>query len=247
MQHAAAEYLFTFPSNLRLILAHCRDAGITIPSLRSVWTFSEMVDDSTRALCREVLGVRIVHNYSSAETGYIALQCPECDAFHVQSEFVLFELLDEVGRACPPGQIGRVVITPLHNFAMPLLRYELGDEAEFGGPCPCGRGLPVLARIVGRIVDYLTLPFGRKRRLDYDHARLARIAPLREYQFIQHTRRRIEVLLVLARDLTPQEDSELHAVLDATFGMFSIEITRCESIPRTAAGKLRPFLSKLPQ
>jgi phenylacetate-coenzyme A ligase PaaK-like adenylate-forming protein len=60
------------------------------------------------------------------------------------------EVLDEEGRPCAPGETGRVVATSLNNFAMPLIRYETGDTAEVGAPCPCGRGLPVLTRIMGR-------------------------------------------------------------------------------------------------
>jgi phenylacetate-CoA ligase len=87
--------------------------------------------------------------YSANETGYLALQCPLSGHYHVQSETVLVEVLDEVGRACRPGETGAVVVTPLQNFAMPLLRYSLGDFAEVGSPCACGRHLPVLKEILG--------------------------------------------------------------------------------------------------
>ncbi len=128
------EYLSANPSALRILLGHCRDAGITLPNLRAVWTLSEVVDPDLRALCQDVFGVRIVHNYSAAECGYIALQCPEHPHFHIQSELALVEVLDVDGRPCGSGEIGRVIVTPLHNFAMPLLRYEIGDEAEVASP-----------------------------------------------------------------------------------------------------------------
>lgn len=60
--------------------------------------------------------------YSANEVGYIALQCPRTEVYHVLSEGALVEVLDEHGQACAPGAIGRVVVTPLHNFAMPLFR-----------------------------------------------------------------------------------------------------------------------------
>ena len=61
--------------------------------------------------------------------GIIALQCPSGGLYHLQSESVHVEILDEAGRPCAPGEIGRVIVSPLHNFAMPLLRYESGDYA----------------------------------------------------------------------------------------------------------------------
>jgi phenylacetate-CoA ligase len=60
------------------------------------------------------------------------------------------EILDDADRPCAPGEVGRVVVSTLHNYAMPLFRYDLGDLAEVGPPCECGRTLPVLNRIVGR-------------------------------------------------------------------------------------------------
>ena len=240
------DYIFTLPSNLRLLLAHIRDAGITLPGLRSVWTLSEAVDDTLRALCREVLGVRIVSNYSAAETGWMALQCPQTDSLHVQSETCMVEVVDDAGRPVPPGATGRVLVTPLHNFAMPLLRYEIGDTAELGPPCPCGRGLPVLTRIGGRILDLLTLPDGTLRRTDFDHYGLSKIEAVHEYQVIQRSRELIEILLVTGRPLTAEETERVRAILATEYTEgFAFAITEVPSIPRTAAGKLRPFLSEV--
>jgi phenylacetate-CoA ligase len=241
------DYLFTSPSTLRLLLAHCREVGLSLPSLRSVWTVREVVDDTLRETCRTVFGCRIVHNYTAAEVGYIALQCPACEHFHVQSEVVLLEVLDAAGRACQPGEIGRVVLTPLHNFAMPLLRYEIGDEAEPGGPCACHRGLPVLVRIVGRTLDHVALPSGRRRRLDTGHYVMANIPAIREYQIVQRTVQRIEILLVVSRPLAEDEKQAVYAILTKEIGPeFRFELRYCESIARTAEGKLRPFISEVP-
>ena len=100
--------------------------------------------------------------YSSQEFGYIALQCPDAHTYHVQSEAVYVEILDGPGGPCRPGEVGRVVISTLHNYATPLLRYEMGDYAETGGDCVCGRTLPVLNRIVGRERNMWIMPNGQR-------------------------------------------------------------------------------------
>ena len=247
LRRMQAMYLYTVPSNLRLLLGHCRDNHIALPDLRAVWTISEVVDCSLRKLCHDVFGVRIVSNYSAAETGYIALQCPDHDHYHVQSEVIFVEALNDDGSPCAPGEIGRVVVTPLHNYAMPLLRYELGDEAEVGAPCPCGRGLPVLRRVVGRTFDYLTLPSGDRRRPNVNHYGLAEVAAIQEFQIVQRSLERIEVLMVLSCPLSTDETATIMAILAADLGgEFDIVLTPCETIPRTAAGKLRLFMSDLP-
>jgi phenylacetate-CoA ligase len=247
LQQLQPNYLLTYPANLRLLLAHCRDHGVTVPSLRSVWTMSEVLDPALRELCQHVFGLDIVHNYTATEVGYLALQCPEQPHLHVQSELLRLEVLNEDGRACAPGETGRVVVTPLHNYAMPLLRYEIGDEAEVGAPCPCGRGLPVLTRIVGRSVDHITLPSGQRVHSYIDHMRLSRIAAIREFQLVQRSLERIEVLMVVSRPLTQPEQQEVLALIAAQFSeQLRIELTFHDSIPRTASGKLRPFISELP-
>jgi phenylacetate-CoA ligase len=240
-----AEYIYTFPSSLRALLQHCRDHAIRFPALRSVWTLSEVVEPDLRTLCREVLGVRIVDNYSCAEAGYLALQCPAGDAYHSVAETVLVEVVRPDGTPCAPGETGRVLVTPLHNFAMPLLRYEVGDEAEAGpeGACACGRHLPVLARIHGRVLDHLVLPDGTRRRADVHHYDLSRIAKLREFQVVQHSREEIEMRLVVARPLDASEEAAVRAVLVKSFGEgFRYTLSVMDSIPRTRAGKLRPFV-----
>jgi phenylacetate-CoA ligase len=239
-------YLLTSPSSLRLILGYMRDNGIDLPSLRSVRTASERLDDDLRELCRDILGCRIVHNYSSNETGYIAVQCPDSLNYHIMSETVFCEVLDESGRPCRLGEIGRVVVTPLQNFVMPLLRYEIGDEAEVGEPCSCGRGLPVLKNVVGRLQEYLTLKSGERRRVTYNSYRLSSIPAILEYQLAQISLGEIELRLVVSRDLSAAELENVTSILTSAFGdAFAVHLRFCASLPRTAAGKLRPFVSEL--
>jgi phenylacetate-CoA ligase len=141
------DYLLTYPSNLTALVPAMREAGLRLTRLREIVTMAELLPPETRTLVREAWGVPIRDTYSAKEVGYMALQCPEHEHLHVQSEVALVEVLDETGRPCTPGQIGRVIVTPLHNFAMPLIRYEIGDYSEVGPPCACGRGLPVLTRV----------------------------------------------------------------------------------------------------
>jgi phenylacetate-CoA ligase len=146
-------YLQTSPGNAAALARASIERGIRFPALREVRTSGEPVGPATRQLCRDAWNVPLTDLYAADEAGCIALQCPESEHYHVQSESVLVEVLDRQNKACAPGTVGRVVVTTLHNFAMPLVRYDIGDLAEVGAPCPCGRGLPVLKRIAGRVRD----------------------------------------------------------------------------------------------
>lgn len=239
-------YMRIVPSALRMLLIHFRDKGQTLDSLQCVWTMSESVDESLRQLCREIFGCPVVSNYTCSETGYIAIQCPEGRNYHVVAESILLEVVDQDGNACNPGEIGRVVVTPLHNYAMPLLRYEVGDEAEVGPPCGCGRGLPSLTRIVGRLEDYVQLPSGERRRPDLEHYKISRIRAVREFQLVQTRLDHIDLRLVISGELLPAEVVILEGVMRRSFeGYLSWSVVVVDSLPRTRAGKLRQFRSEV--
>jgi phenylacetate-CoA ligase len=140
-------YLVANPADALALAREFRSRHLELPSLKGVQALGGGFSAELRAVCREAWGAPVIHLYRAEEVGPLALQCPEHEHFHVQCEQALVEVLDDQGRPCRPGEAGRVVATPFNNFAMPLLRYEVGDTAEVGAPCPCGRGLPVLTRI----------------------------------------------------------------------------------------------------
>jgi phenylacetate-CoA ligase len=239
-------YLITHPSVLQELALYCQRENIQLPSLHEVCTISEALPDGLRELCREVWGVKLVDMYTTIELGYLALQCPEHDHYHVQSESVLLEVLDDSGKPCAPGQIGKVVVTALHNFAMPLIRYEPGDFAEVGEPCPCGRGLPVIKRILGRYRNLITLPNGERRWPKFDIAKMLKIAPVRQFQATQHSLQDVEFLLVMENPLTHKSRQELLDLFHVNLHpSLNITIREVDSIPRSKSGKYEEFISKL--
>jgi phenylacetate-CoA ligase len=248
LRNLKPDYIVVRPAVLRLLLAHIREQGVLLPTLRAVWTVSENVDDSLRADCLDTFGCRIVSNYSAGETGYIALQCPLGHGYHVMSEVIRVEILDAHGRACAPGEIGRVVVTPLDNYAMPLLRYEIGDEAEVGAPCACGRGLPVLSRIVGRLENCLILKTGERRSVDLQHYRISAIREIREFQLAQTGPERIELRLAVSSPLKEENLAFLNGMLAKCFGAdFAWQIVYLDAIPKTPSGKLLQFVNAVDQ
>ncbi len=250
LQRVDPDYLLTHPTVLHGLVAFCLDRGISLPRLRQVETISEILRPGTRVLCEQAWGVPVVDIYSAREAGYLALQCPEHDHYHVQGEGVLVEVIGPDGAPAPVGAEGRVVVTPLHNFAMPLIRYEIGDVAEPGPPCNCGRGLPVLRRILGREQNMLRLPGGRSvwpLLSSSDLAGLLRIAPIRQYQFVQKTLSRIELRIVSDQPPSEAQESDLRAFIRDRFGHpFEVDIVRLDRIPRGATDKYQDFVSELP-
>lgn len=241
------DYLLTFPNNLMALIRHFRERGERPPPLLAARTVSETVTPELRAACREFWNAAIQDSYSSQELGLIAIQCPESGLYHVMAEAVLVEVLADDGRPCRPGEIGRLVVTSLHNYAMPLVRYEVRDYAEPGAPCPCGRGLPTLTRIVGRSRNLLTLPDGRRRWPLVGYQAFREIAPVRQFQLVQHALHDIEVRLSVERELTRGEEERLAAVINQALGHpFALRFAWFSGeLPRGAGGKFEEFVSRL--
>lgn len=243
------DYLMTYPSILAELVKRALARGVTFPGLKQVRTFGEVLPAELRELCREAWAVRIVDVYSAVEVGYIALQCPQHDHLHVQSEHLLVEVLDDAGRACAPGQAGRIVVTDLHNLAMPLVRYEIGDYAEPGGPCPCGRGLPVLKRVMGRVRNMLVTASGRRfwPALAFGSRAFTSIAAIRQMQFAQVAIDCVEARLVTGSVLTPEQEDRLrNLILSRLPAGFRVTFSYRERIARSVGGKYEDVLCELP-
>lgn len=241
------DYLITHASNLHALAELSLKRGIRLPRLRQARSYSEALRPDLRETVRAAWGVEVADGYSCEEAGNIALQCPRHAHYHVQSENLLVEVLDEAGRPCGPGETGRVVVTTLHNFAMPLVRYELGDYAEVGAPCDCGRGLPVLARIHGRRRNMVVLPDGRRHWPSFPAEMWRAVAPVEQFRLVQRASGEIEAYYVLARELTQDEKAHLEAALASRFGHpFRIVWKRSDALDRGPGYKFEDFISELP-
>jgi len=244
LERISPSYLMTYPSIVRALAERAAAEGKQPAPLRGITTVGEVVDPELRELAVRHLDAPIYDVYSSEETGTMALQCPDCSAYHVQAEALILEVLDRDGRPCRPGDTGRVVVTPLFNYAMPLLRYELGDFALVGEPCLCGRALPVLERIMGRRRNMLTLPDGRTFWPSFSARRLQKIVPIREHQFRQTAPLVIEALLVTEAPVSAAQECAMRDIVNAGLPVrFDVRIHRLDAIPRPVSGKYEEFVS----
>ena len=230
LQARNPEYLLTHPSNVVRLAKYFRVHKQTLPNLREVLTYGETLPPETRSVCRDTWGVPVSDMYSCEEVGYIALQCPQCEQYHIQSESLLVEVLDDAGHACSPGQIGRVVLTTLHNFAMPLIRYQNQDYAEVGEPCPCGRGLPVLKRVLGRKRNMALAPDGRRFWPHLSPEIWSTTGEIEELQLIQHEPDRFEACIVAQQPLDAAQERELTGSLGEALSTSSTSSTTANGV-----------------
>ncbi len=247
MRSVRPGYVLSYPSVLWGLAEHARQYGWKAQGLKALRSIGEGMDDTLRERCREVFGVPVHDLYTCQEAGYLAVQCPDYEHHHVQAENVLLEVLDAQGRPCAPGEVGRVVVTALHNFATPLIRYEIGDHAEVGEPCACGRGLPVLRRVLGRYRNLVTLPDGRMRWPKLRFEEMREFAVVEKMQMVQLDLERVAVRLVAPAPLDNEQLARLTQLIRANLGHpFALDFEYVDDVRNPANGKVEQFISRLP-
>jgi len=126
-----------------------------------ILTTGEVLTAEVREMLEETFEAKVADIYGCNEGGDIAWQCTRGAGYHINMDNVILEILRD-GQPVKEGQVGEVVITNLNRYAMPIIRYKNGDYARAGGgDCPCGCKLPLLAEIIGRSGEDITLPDGR--------------------------------------------------------------------------------------
>jgi phenylacetate-CoA ligase len=151
-----------YSGSLVLLAKEVARRGLDVIAPRLMFGNAEAIDLESRRFIEKVFGAPYCDQYGSAEVDRAAWQCLERGGYHMDVDSVITEFVDESGEAVVDGESGEVVFTSLFNFAMPFLRYAIGDVgAPSGELCACGRTLPLMKVVEGRKDSILTLPGGR--------------------------------------------------------------------------------------
>jgi phenylacetate-CoA ligase len=241
-----AKYLGGRPKALQSLALAAERLNIAA-KFDKVIVFGTGVTSEEREEFQRIFGARVMSYYSSGEGYKMGISCDTGNHYHINSETVLLEILDDAGLPCEIGKPGRIVITPLFNTAQPLIRYEQGDIA-IRGTCACGKNLPVLQEISGRITHLFQLPGGRRIAPSLPDQEFSSGFGSKTWQLVQTKPLTVEVRYVQA-DPNIQVDtlfaqnmihSRIHAQLQVTF-------VKVAETPLTPAGKFIQYKSELQQ
>lgn len=235
----APQFVRTYPTVAFLLGRELEARGIRLPSLKGIWTQSETLPPQMRNEIEELWGCPVRDYYGMQEKCVAMSEC-EHGTMHIHSEFGHVELLPS---GVPP--LRRIVATGFWNRAMPLLRYETRDLAlPKAEPCRCGRALPAVSRIEGRLEDFLITP-GGKWVQELDRA-VMNAKHVRECQLIQERLDWARVLVVPDPRFTAEDEAELLRLLRERIGPgVDITLERVAEIPRTSSGKFRFVVSRV--
>jgi phenylacetate-CoA ligase len=211
---------------------------------RVIFVTAEPLYPFQRSLIESVFGARVAVEYGARDAGLIANECPD-GGLHVNAEGILVEIGGAADGATGAG--GEVIVTNLDSWAMPIIRYRTGDIAEAGEEaCRCGRGLPLLGPVQGRVTDFLVAPDGRVMHALAAIYVMREIAPVKEFQIIQEDLDRLHVRVVPEADYSRDTGA---AIVEGFRGLFgpdiSVAIDLVGAIECAPSGKFRYVISRV--
>lgn len=208
---------------------------------RGVLTGAEALSASERHDIHRAFGCPVFNTYGSREVMLMASECERHEGLHVNADHLILETLDANGQCVPPGNSGDVAITDLHNYGMPMVRYMNGDRATYSiNQCSCGRGLPLLASVDGRILDMLTTPDGRLIPGEYFPHLMKEFNAVKEFQVRQFAENSLEILLVIDSAERDATEERLRQQIQSQLGpLMRISFRQVQSVPLTKSGKRR--------
>ena len=241
-----ALYLAGHPKSLQSLALAAERLRIAI-KLDAVTVFgTEVAEDESEDFHR-IFGARVVSLYSSGEGFKIANSCETGHHYHINTELNYLEILDDEGRPCAIGQPGRVIITPIFNTAQPLIRYEQGDIAILGPTCSCGKKLPVLQQISGRISHLFRFPDGRSIAPTLPHKEFQAWFKTKTWQLVQTGPLAVELRYVQTDpNFIPNKDYALDIIRRQIRSDLEVKFIALTETPFTAAGKFIRYKSELP-
>jgi len=233
-----------YVSSLEAFASYLAQKGRSIPGLKCAIAAAEPLFDDVRRRIERGLGVPVFNTYGSREFMSIAAECENRTGLHIQAENLVVETTARQSRA--PSE---VLVTDLHNYGMPLVRYEIGDLGTIAETrCACGRGLPRFTTVEGRLLDALRTADGRIVPGEFFPHLLKELPELAEYQVEQPSIDRIVISAVLSSSLSADSESLLRREVDRVFGAATTwELRPVDHVPKLKSGKRRVTVGLAPE
>jgi len=232
--------LVGYVMTLKVLAEYLQREGIDDIRPPMVFHSSATLDEGSRRFLETALRTTIVDIYGSDEAGCIAWECGTCRGYHVASDVLIVELLKD-GTQVSPGEEGEVIITNLHSYAMPFIRYTQGDVARMSREAPsCGRGLPLMERIEGRTDDFIVLRTGRAVSPHPVYHCVDHVSGISRWKAVQHSIDQLTVYIELER----RNEDTIHAAVRRNLQHLlghelEITIKTVDSLPVDPSAKFR--------
>lgn len=200
-----------------------------------------MLHDWQRGVIEETFGRPVTNRYGCEEVSLIASECEQHHGLHLNADSVYCEVVPDDRLGAGPGA-GRLLVTDLTNRAMPLIRYQVGDVVvPSGRTCACGRGLPMIERVVGREADYVLTPGGMLiSGISLTDHFATEIRGAAQVQIVQERLKFLRLRLVAGDGFGPESHAQIESLVQSSFGWeMRYEVELVDAIPPEPSGKYR--------
>lgn len=245
------QYLFGYASSLYVLAQTAVELGISNINFKHAVSWGDKLFPHYRKVIRQAFGCETLDTYGCTEGTMIGAECPQ-GKFHLSINQCFLEIVDDDGLPVPPGNIGKVLATRLDNYAMPLIRYYVGDLAELepGEPttCACGRSLPLLRRVVGRDTDIVRTRSGKQMIVHFFTGIFEHIPQIQQFKVVQENLDEINIFYIpktdFRREVLSEIEARIYVHLQEKLPINWIETSRIEA---TKSGKPQIIQSFLKQ
>ena len=235
-----------YPTALYLFAEYLKGRGICLRGVKAVFTTAEMLLPDYRRIIESQFACQVFDQYGSNDGGPEALECVTHDGYHITAERAILEFVDSDGKAAGPESSADIITTDLHNYAMPFIRYAVGDRAVLAGRlCSCGRGLPLIKSLEGRTTDVIRFDSG----IVLSGPAVTLIfsdCHIRQYQVVQTAGNSLLVRVVKGEHYTQADTDHFTGLIRSHVGRdIEIAVESVDEIATTKAGKHRFIVSRV--
>jgi phenylacetate-CoA ligase len=246
MQRLQPQFLMGYSWGMYMLANYLLTEGIRPPKPEAIFTTAETLLPSRRKVIEKAFGCEVYDLYGSSEFSIMASECEKHSGYHIQSENVVLEFVKD-GEQVGPSETGAILVTGLHNYAMPFIRYDIGDTGKISeDTCPCGRGLPLFKSLEGRNYEFFVTGDGSilyLRDLDIVFEGF----PVKMFQIVQRKLDEIRINIV-TNDGYSEKDTNFikRNIVWKPRETTKIEVKTVKSIPSERSGKKRYLINKMP-
>jgi phenylacetate-CoA ligase len=246
IQKSKPQVLVGYEMTLKILADAIQKSNIHYIKPKLIFHSSGILDNFSRNFLESVFHAKIIDIYGSNEAGCIAWECKKCSGYHICSDMVIVEVLKNE-KSVVPGEEGEVVITNLHSFAMPFIRYRQEDVVTLSSKTPqCGRVFPLLENIVGRLDDFIITNTGEKISPTPFYHSIDPVRGVKRWKIVQESVNKITVKIEPGIGFDNQTiqtiSKNLHRLVK---DKFRIDISVVDLILINPSAKFRAVSSKL--
>jgi phenylacetate-CoA ligase len=239
--HTLQGYVMT----LKILAAEMRRSGDERIKPRFLFHSSALLDQGSRQHLEEAFGCAVTDIYGSDEAGCIAWECKPCGGYHLNQDMLIVEVLNE-GKPVLPGEAGEVVVTNLHSYVMPFIRYRQGDVVTLSSKTPvCGCRFPLIERIEGRSDDFIYLADGRRISPHPVYHSIDPVPGVRMWRLLQDENRRLRLEIEPTPEYSLECEASIRRNLEELFRQpLDLEVVLKDTISVEPGRKFRSVSSK---